>query len=254
MDEERLAALVETVARLQALVERIASAMPQRNRLSQAALDQRRAAAAVSAEKRRAIYATRDRRRAKKAGSVDGARIRKAAEETVTSNGPVNGPLEPAKTTQTPSSRAWLRYASAFKLRYGVFPPRNARANGILAQLVARLGVEESPEIAEFYVRHDDPLYVRATHPLTLLLRDAEKLRTQWVTGGRPNGGAPGGPWWASWEGIQEQAKTLGIEENGYAGDAPRFRRDVLRSAAAWGSLPAEAAAKLGLLRLADEV
>ena len=37
--------------------------------------------------------------------------------------------------------------------------------------------------MAGFYVRHNGALYGRAGHPVELLLRDAEKLRTEWATG-----------------------------------------------------------------------
>lgn len=60
---------------------------------------------------------------------------------------------------------------------------RNATVNGQLAQLVARLGAQEAPGVAAFYLGHRNGLYVSAMHPVNLLLRDAEKLRTEWATG-----------------------------------------------------------------------
>ena len=53
----------------------------------------------------------------------------------------------------------------------------------MLASLLRRLPVAEAPEVAAFYVRHNAALYVRAGHAVDLLLRDAEKLRTEWATG-----------------------------------------------------------------------
>jgi hypothetical protein len=52
-----------------------------------------------------------------------------------------------------------------------------------LAQLVARLGADEAPGVAAFFVGHQNGLYVSAMHATDLLLRDAEKLRTEWATG-----------------------------------------------------------------------
>jgi hypothetical protein len=53
--------------------------------------------------------------------------------------------------------------------------------NGKLAGLVNRLGDEAAP-VAAFYVRHNGLIYVRDQHPVGLLLRDCEGLRTQWAT------------------------------------------------------------------------
>ena len=60
---------------------------------------------------------------------------------------------------------------------------RNATVNGQLSQLVGRLGAQESPGVARFYVGHQRQDYVRALHPVGLMLRDAEALRTAWATG-----------------------------------------------------------------------
>ena len=51
-----------------------------------------------------------------------------------------------------------------------------------MAQLVARLGAQEAPHVAAFYVGHSAQFYVRDMHSVGLLLRDAEKLRTEWAT------------------------------------------------------------------------
>lgn len=84
----------------------------------------------------------------------------------------------------------WTAYEAAYQRRYSVAPVRNKTVNGVLAQFVSRVGAEEAPKIAEFYVGHNWKLYVNAVHPVQLLLRDAEKLRTEWATGrtGEPHG------------------------------------------------------------------
>lgn len=81
-----------------------------------------------------------------------------------------------------PSAHAWVAYAEAYQARYGALPVRNAAVNGQLAQLVARIGAEEAPHVAAFYLTHRNGLYVNAMHPVNLLLRDCEKLRTEWAT------------------------------------------------------------------------
>jgi hypothetical protein len=89
----------------------------------------------------------------------------------------------PAAKVEAPTTATWAAYASAYRDRYRVDPVRNAKVNGQLAQLVARLGAEESPQVAAFFTRHNRSLYVSAKHPVDLLLRDAEGLRTEWATG-----------------------------------------------------------------------
>jgi len=83
----------------------------------------------------------------------------------------------------SPSSTVWSAYASGFRCRYGVDPIRNAKVNSQISQLVKRLGADEAPGVAEFYTRHNRGLYTSARHCVDLLLRDAESLRMEWVTG-----------------------------------------------------------------------
>lgn len=55
----------------------------------------------------------------------------------------------------------------------------------MLSRLVDKLGTEEAPPVAAFYVTHNHSFYVAKRHPVNLLLQDAEGLRTQWATGVR---------------------------------------------------------------------
>lgn len=90
----------------------------------------------------------------------------------------------PAGSDAPPKSRStWEAYAEAYRGRYGVDPVRNQRANALLCQLVDRLGTEEAPPVAAFFVRHQKSVYVSGRHPIELLVRDAEALRTDWATG-----------------------------------------------------------------------
>jgi hypothetical protein len=88
---------------------------------------------------------------------------------------------EPKSESKT--AAVWHAYAGAYQKRYGVEPVRNAKVNGQLGQLISRLGAEEAPAVAQFYVGHSDKFYVSRVHPADMLLRDAEKLRTEWKTG-----------------------------------------------------------------------
>jgi uncharacterized protein YdaU (DUF1376 family) len=81
------------------------------------------------------------------------------------------------------TSATWNAYSTAYFARYGTEPVRNATVNGQLAQFVKRIGTEESPSVAAFYVGHDKAFYVGKKHPVGLMLADAEGLRTAWATG-----------------------------------------------------------------------
>jgi hypothetical protein len=77
----------------------------------------------------------------------------------------------------------WDAYKDAYRIRYGVDPLRNARVNAQIAQFKARVPTAEAAEIARFYVAHSQSFYVLQKHPVSLLLRDAEGLRTEWASG-----------------------------------------------------------------------
>lgn len=91
-------------------------------------------------------------------------------------------PAEP-KPGQAAGATTWNAYSTAYGDRYGAPPVRNAKVNAQIAQLVDRLGIEEAPRVAAWFVAHNRQDYVRATHTVDLLLRDAEGLRTQWAKG-----------------------------------------------------------------------
>ena len=76
----------------------------------------------------------------------------------------------------------WEAYSAAYFTRYGVDPVRNGKVNGQLAQLVTRLGKEEAPQVAAFFLGHNDQWYLKNAHAVGCLLSNAEALRTQWAT------------------------------------------------------------------------
>ena len=77
----------------------------------------------------------------------------------------------------------WSSYSQAYQERYKVEPVRNAKTNAQIAQLVARLGADEAPGVVRSYLASRNGLYVASKHCTDLLLRDCEKLRTEWATG-----------------------------------------------------------------------
>lgn len=89
-----------------------------------------------------------------------------------------NGGKPPAKSAAIREA-----YSEAYQRRYGVDPVANAKTNALLCQVVDRLGADEAPHVAAFYVGHNGQWYVKNGHALDHLVRDAEKLRTEWATG-----------------------------------------------------------------------
>lgn len=77
----------------------------------------------------------------------------------------------------------WAAYAEAYRGRYGADPARNAEVNRHLARLVDKLGAEDAPAVAAFYVRHNLAWYVQKGHGTRWLVEDAGKLHTEWTTG-----------------------------------------------------------------------
>jgi hypothetical protein len=89
-----------------------------------------------------------------------------------------NGHKAPPAST----AAVWAAYCGSYRARYGEPPVRNAPVNGMLAQL---LSADEAPEVVKFYVQSQNQYYVTQGHSVAALLRDCEKLRTEWKTGRR---------------------------------------------------------------------
>lgn len=108
---------------------------------------------------------------------------------------PTAAPKPPAKRRaaapkpEAPTNAAWDAYAEAYERRYRARPNRNASDNGKLANFVAKVGGADAPAIAAFYLTRR--IYVGQMHPLGLLSRDAQAIRTQWLTGLEPGIAAP---------------------------------------------------------------
>ncbi len=89
------------------------------------------------------------------------------------------------KKSESETAQTWDAYALAYSNRYGAEPVRNASVNGKLSQFVKRIGVDESPHVASFFVGHNNAWYVRGMHDVGAMLKDCEKLRTEWATNTR---------------------------------------------------------------------
>ena len=91
--------------------------------------------------------------------------------------------MNPTERPASKTAATWQAYSDAYRGRYGVDPVRNRAVNGQLANFIDRIPADEAPAVAAFYVDHPNALYCNAQHPVNLMLRDAESLRTQWTTG-----------------------------------------------------------------------
>lgn len=98
-----------------------------------------------------------------------------------TAKKPRSRPAKPP-AGEAKSAPVWQAYATAYALRYGAEPVRNAKVSAMLCQLVDRLG-DDAPHVAASYLRSSRGLYVASRHAVDLLVRDAEGLRTDWATG-----------------------------------------------------------------------
>lgn len=93
-------------------------------------------------------------------------------------------PVDEKETALQSACRAtWAAYGEAYAALYGAPPLRNAAVNAKIKQFVQRIGYEESPEVARFYVeRVRERLVSQRFHDVGLLLSGAEGYRTQWYT------------------------------------------------------------------------
>lgn len=101
---------------------------------------------------------------------------------------PVAGATAPkSDADNTPLQAAcratWKAYGKAFVDRYQTKPVSNAKVRSNVKAFVQRIGFEESPQVAAWFVSHPNSFYVKRLHDFGCLLADAEKLRTEWATG-----------------------------------------------------------------------
>ncbi|MDX5300157.1 MAG: hypothetical protein LPK85_14540 [Gammaproteobacteria bacterium] len=92
------------------------------------------------------------------------------------------------KDQNTPTFRTWANYAVAYRKRYGVWPVWNAKTGGQVGMLVKRLGADEAPRVAAWYLSVNDARVVQACHAIGHLLSAAEAYRTQYLTGRQVTG------------------------------------------------------------------
>ena len=100
-----------------------------------------------------------------------------------------NGKKEKIETElQIACRETWAKYSNSYYLKYGANPVRNAKINSHVKSFVTKLGFEESPKVAAWFLSHTTNLYCQGGHGFNLLDKDAEKLRTEWFTGNNLSG------------------------------------------------------------------
>jgi hypothetical protein len=76
----------------------------------------------------------------------------------------------------------WDAYEFAYEKRWKQKPVRNAKVNRNISDLGKRLGFD-AVSVVDFFVNHNKSYYVERTHDISLCLKDAETLHTQWKRG-----------------------------------------------------------------------
>lgn len=97
---------------------------------------------------------------------------------------PENSGSDPKETElQIACRQTWVSYSKAYVEKYKIEPVRNAKVSSQVKDFVKRIGYEESPNVAAWFLTHTENFYVKGGHVFGMLAKDAEKLRTEWATG-----------------------------------------------------------------------
>lgn len=81
------------------------------------------------------------------------------------------------------STETWNAYSKAYLQRYDVAPPRGAKVNTLLCQLVDLLGTDQAPLVAAYYLQLNDRWYQQKSHDVPTLIQNAQAIFTQWARG-----------------------------------------------------------------------
>lgn len=124
---------------------------------------------------------------------------------------------KPKTVKASKSTPVWSAYSQAYSKRYGVAPVGSAKANSQLCQLVDLIGADDAVAVATFFLGCEDRFYVGAYHPIDVLLKDCQKLRTQWATSGQRS--ATDQPQWvldAGFANVHEARNERCFEHNAH--------------------------------------
>lgn len=82
-----------------------------------------------------------------------------------------------------PTAETWKAYRDAYVARYQVEPLRDAKTNAQIKRFVERVGQENAPAVAGFYLKHNLARYQQSAHSVDDMLFHASKLHTEWRRG-----------------------------------------------------------------------
>jgi hypothetical protein len=126
----------------------------------------------------------------------------------------------------TTGTRCWIEYAAAYKLRYGVAPPRNALSNALLKQVCERIPESDAPNVCAWFVGDDH--YAKSGHSLKVLVSDIERVWTAWRTGRKVNGASgERKDFFAITRGIKDELRKQLAEGEARGDDGDGARREV---------------------------
>lgn len=84
----------------------------------------------------------------------------------------------------TKSYKTWTNYAVCYQRKYGAWPVWNKTIAALITKFIERVGSDVAPKVAAFYVvKVNDTFVTKGGHSVKLLLADAEKYHTQYLTG-----------------------------------------------------------------------
>lgn len=118
---------------------------------------------------------------------------------------------------QAAARATWNAYRAAYHARYGVDPVRNAKVNAHLKQFIGRIGYDDSPAVAAFFLTVTEPFITKRCHSVADLLVQCEAYRMQWAANYR-----------VSDVGARQQDRTSG---NANAADGAKEKLRAMQNA-----------------------
>lgn len=90
---------------------------------------------------------------------------------------------KPKKTQPVDTaSELWMAWADAYRQRYGVDYPRNAKVNAQLKRIKERIG-QDAVEVIRFYLLSNDAWLLKTKHAIGNLAKNPETWLVRWQTG-----------------------------------------------------------------------
>lgn len=100
---------------------------------------------------------------------------------------------EAIKNNRVPAATegVWNAYSTAYKAKYGHLPLDNVELRSMMKNYLKKVPISEAEDLVRFFVNHPDKFYTLNRHPFGFLLRDVQRLHSEWKRGG---GGPPPSP------------------------------------------------------------